>query len=82
VNRNGRNKEKAKEGTMPDLLNRWVLLLVLVLVCGPSLLATSHLMLVSKEPTMRKMRLASRFLIGLDALGEAWRYLIRGGRFD
>jgi hypothetical protein len=67
---------------MPDLCSRWVLLLVLVLVCGPSLLATSHLMVFSREPTIRKIRLASRFLVGLDAMGEAWRYLVRGGKFD
>jgi len=67
---------------MPDLFNRWVLLLVLVLVCGPSLLATSHMMLFGKGPMMKRMRLASRFMIGLDAMSESWRYLIRGGKSD
>jgi hypothetical protein len=67
---------------MQHLLSRWALLLVLVLVCGPSLLATSHLMLVSREPTIKKMRLATRFMLGFDAIGQAWRYLRRGGRFD
>lgn len=56
--------------------------LFLTLLCGPPLIATAHVMLFSKGTATKKMRLASRFLIGFNAETEAWRYLIRGGRFD
>jgi phosphoglycerol transferase MdoB-like AlkP superfamily enzyme len=70
-------------GVLPlDYWPRFIALLFLILLCGPSVLATAHLMLFTRETTMKKMRLATRFLIGLDAISDSWRYLVRGGRLD
>jgi hypothetical protein len=67
---------------MRYLLTPWGFLLVILVLLGPTIVATSHLLLFSKESPMGKMRLASRFMVGFDAYWESWRYLMRGCKLD
>jgi hypothetical protein len=58
----------------------WILFALLLLAGIPSLIAAVHLTATSKERPLKRMRLASRFLLGPAAVVDAWRYLSRRRR--